>query len=86
MSRPRILLAEPDRFSPEAIAILESAGEVEQRACTTEELGAAFGDYDAIWFRLGHRITADMVSSGQRCRVLATPECIFHEKKNWQFH
>lgn len=73
MSRLRILLAEPDRFSPEAVALLESAGAVDQRACTTEELGAAFADYDAIWFRLGHRITAEMLSPGQRCRVLATP-------------
>jgi len=30
-------------------------------------------EYDIIWFRLGHRITADMLALRQRCRMIVCP-------------
>jgi D-3-phosphoglycerate dehydrogenase len=71
--RPRILLAEPDDFSPRALSLLEEVAHVDRRACTRGQLHEAFGSYDAIWFRLGHRIDAELISGPVRARVLATP-------------
>ncbi len=71
--RPKILIAEPLDFSPEALKILEAAGDVELRACDRRELAAAFRQYDVVWFRLAHRIDADMLGPKPRCRILATP-------------
>ena len=70
--RPRILVAEPKDFSPDAVKILEEAGQVELRACGRDELASAFGQYDVIWFRLAHRIDREMLSDSPRCRILAT--------------
>src|SRR6266404_1438535 len=71
--RPTILIAEPLDFSPTALKILQTAGEVELRACERGELAAAFGQYDVIWFRLAHRIDAEMLGPSPRCQILATP-------------
>ncbi len=73
---PRILIAEPDRFSPEALAILRVAGEVELRTVPTGELAPALREYDAVWIRLGHRVTTETLATAGpdlRCRVLACP-------------
>jgi D-3-phosphoglycerate dehydrogenase len=71
--RPKILIAEPLDFSAAALKTLQSAGDVELRACDHGELAAAFGSYDVIWFRLAHRIDADLLGAEPRCRILATP-------------
>jgi D-3-phosphoglycerate dehydrogenase / 2-oxoglutarate reductase len=71
--RPKILIAEPLDFSPTALKVLQTAGDVELRTCQRGELAAAFGQYDVIWFRLAHRIDAEMLGPRPRCRILATP-------------
>jgi D-3-phosphoglycerate dehydrogenase len=71
--RPKILIAEPLDFSPAALETLRTAGDVELRACGRRELAAAFGQYDVIWFRLAHRIDADLLGAKPHCRILATP-------------
>jgi D-3-phosphoglycerate dehydrogenase len=38
-----------------------------------DELPAAFRDYDVVWMRLAHRVTADVLGPKPRCRVLAVP-------------
>ncbi len=68
----RALIAEPNDFSPEAVRILQTIAEVELRACRREELPAAFANYDIIWFRLAHPISAAVLGARPRCRVLAT--------------
>lgn len=70
---PRLLVAEPDGFSPVARARLETACDVELRRCSPAEFYAAFARYDAVWFRLGHRIRAEHLPPRPRIRVLATP-------------
>jgi D-3-phosphoglycerate dehydrogenase / 2-oxoglutarate reductase len=69
----RVLIAEPEGFSPRAVALLRERAEVELRACTRDELAAAFATHDVVWFRLGHRIDAALLAGAGRCRVLATP-------------
>jgi D-3-phosphoglycerate dehydrogenase / 2-oxoglutarate reductase len=69
----RILIAEPNRFSDRALAILQELGEVEKRSLSPEGLKDALKHYDVLWLRLGYRLTAEMLSADVRCRVLATP-------------
>ena len=70
--RPRILLAEPDRFSPRALAALTEWAEVESRRPVGDSLRAAFENYDIVWLRLGFRVTSETVRSPVRCRIVAT--------------
>jgi len=69
----RILIAEPEDFSPRAVKLLEAIGEVQLRRCGRADLAAAFREYDVVWFRLAHRIDAELLGARPRCRVLATP-------------
>lgn len=69
----RILIAEPLDFSPHAAALLGSAGQVELRACSRDELHTAFHNNDVVWFRLAHRIDSTVLTGPVRCRILATP-------------
>jgi D-3-phosphoglycerate dehydrogenase len=68
----RILIAEPLDFSAEAVSILQAVAEVDLRAWPREELARAFAEYDVVWFRLAHPITAAVLGSRPRCRILAT--------------
>jgi len=73
MARPRILIAEPGDFSPRALAQLGAWAEVVAQQTAREDWPAALRDYDAVWFRLAHRIDAALLENATRCRVLATP-------------
>src|SRR5262245_30494240 len=73
MASYRILVAEPDGFSPAARAVLERAGSVELRACDRGELASAFDRYDVVWIRLGQRVDAALLAGARRCRILAVP-------------
>ncbi|MBI3837564.1 MAG: hydroxyacid dehydrogenase [Planctomycetia bacterium] len=70
---PRILIAEPLDFSPEAVRLLETSAEVTLRATDRAGLAAAFRDFDVVWFRLGHRVDRELLAGPLRCRILATP-------------
>lgn len=72
-ARPRILIAEPERFSLRAVRLLEEAADVELRATARDALGAAFAEYDVVWLRLAHVIDADLLPAAPRCRIIATP-------------
>lgn len=72
-SRTKIFIAEPLDFSLAAVRVLQQAGEVELRQCGRDELAAAFASYDVVWFRLAHRIDAEMLGRNPRCHILATP-------------
>jgi len=68
--RPRLLVAEPDRFSGRAVEILRRAAEVELRHARGAELRDAFARYDVVWIRLGQRIDAAILGAHPRCRFL----------------
>jgi D-3-phosphoglycerate dehydrogenase / 2-oxoglutarate reductase len=69
----RIRIAEPLEFSPVAVRILQTVGEVELQACSRDELRDAFATYDVVWMRLGHRVNEAILGTSPRCRILATP-------------
>ncbi|MCC6754586.1 MAG: hypothetical protein IT266_11450 [Saprospiraceae bacterium] len=71
--RPLIWIAEPDGFCAEAIQILEAHADVVARAPGDQPLQEAFGNCDAMIFRLGFSILREDLSANQRCRFIATP-------------
>ena len=72
MNRPRILNAEPDRYSPRARAALQEVADVTEEALDREGLLRALPAYDALIVRLGHRIDAQVLDAAPRLRVIAT--------------
>lgn len=73
MSKPHLLIAEPNHFSPCALASLSAWADVTLLEVEPIEFRRAFRQQDIIWFRLGHNVTAEHLTPGQRCRLLATP-------------
>lgn len=69
----RILIAEPEDFSAEAVDLLRQAGEVVLQPWPLADLPRAFAEFDVVWFRLAHRIDASVIGPNPRCRWLATP-------------
>jgi D-3-phosphoglycerate dehydrogenase len=69
----RVLIADPEGFSPRALELLRAAAQVDLRPCPQSELRQALRSYDAIWIRLGHHIDSDLLAGEFRCRVLACP-------------
>lgn len=68
----KILIAEPLDFTPEAVRILEPAGEVDLRAIGDEEMQKAFQEYDVCWFRLARKIDKNALGNKPRCSLIAT--------------
>jgi len=73
VAKPSLLIAEPDRFSSKALEALRAWAEVTLARTSAEEFRDAFRQFDLIWFRLAHQITAAHLGAGLRCRILATP-------------
>ncbi|HPO59635.1 MAG TPA: hypothetical protein PLV53_12385, partial [Anaerolineaceae bacterium] len=72
MSAVRILNAEPDRYSPEARAILEQIGTVDNGPLTRGELLARLPEYDVLIVRLAHQIDAEVLARGERLRAIVS--------------
>ena len=70
--RPRVLNAEPDRYSPRARAALEEVAEVTEQALDREGLARALPGYDALIVRRAHRIDATVLGAAPRLRVIST--------------
>ena len=66
--RPKILIAEPDRFSEQAIAELEAFSDVVVCETAQSDVREALCDYDAIWIRLGLQIRESDLQDDLRCR------------------
>ena len=71
--RPRVLIAEPNDFSPVAQAILGEVADVHLEAWTTDRLREALETFDVFWFRLAWRIGREVLAEPLRCRYLAVP-------------
>ena len=72
MTRPRILNAEPDRYSVRARAALEEVGDVTEEALDREGLLKALPAHDALIVRLGHRVDTALLDAAPRLKVVAT--------------
>ena len=70
----RILITEPEGFSPPAAAALAGMAEVWQREVATEaELLQAVRTADILWIRLRHYISARVLDAAPHLKVIATP-------------
>ncbi len=72
MGSIRILLTESSRFSPEALELLRSAGEVQlgdlDRAALLREAAQA----DILWVRLRHHIDTEVMAAAPRLQAIVT--------------
>ena len=68
----RVLIAEPDRFSREAIVTLETVADVVRRSTSQEELGTVLEQFDVVWIRLGLRIEAEDLPANPRCGLVVS--------------
>ncbi len=74
MSRPalRILIAEPENFSAEAVRTLSRVARVECRRLKQSEMRAAMERYDGIWLRLHLGVRKSDLPAKPRCRFVVT--------------
>lgn len=70
--KPRVLNAEPDRYSPRARAALQEVAEVVEEALDREALLRRVPDFDALIVRLAHRVDREVLAAGTRLRAVAT--------------
>ncbi len=68
----RILNAEPEDYSPQALEILRSAGTVEMKALDREGLLAAVRDADILIIRLKFQIDEQVLSAAPRLKALVS--------------
>jgi D-3-phosphoglycerate dehydrogenase len=69
----KIIIAEPEDFSSEALAALSAFAEVECRSITTDEIPFALNTYDVFWFRLGFKLSSDIIAKSEKCRFIISP-------------
>ncbi len=68
----RILNAEPDNYSPDARAILDSLGQVDLGPLTRAQLLERVGDYDVLIVRLAHQIDAEVLERAGRLKAVVS--------------
>jgi D-3-phosphoglycerate dehydrogenase / 2-oxoglutarate reductase len=71
--RPTILVAEAERFSPQAVARLEQVGRVTLADLDRPGLLAGVAGADVLWVRLRHRIDEEVLAAGPGLRAVVTP-------------
>jgi len=72
MPRFHILNLEPDNYSAEASAILQSLGRVDGGPLTRRELLERIGDYEIIIVRLAHQVDREMLDRAERLKAILT--------------
>jgi len=71
-SKPKILIAESDGFSDEALAILRQKYQVELADLDREDLLTPRPDVDVLWVRLRNFIDDEVMAAFPRLRAIAT--------------
>ncbi len=66
-------MAEPDAFSPRALALLQRVADVVCDPVPPARVADALSSYDVFWFRLGYRLDAATLEQASRCSIVATP-------------
>lgn len=66
----KILIAEPEDFSKEAIELLSTVGTVTSLTTSQDMIGRALLEYDIIWIRLGLTIRAADIPEQPRCKFI----------------
>ena len=73
MPAVRILVAESERFSPEAAELLRGAGRLELAELDRAGLLAALAEVEVLWVRLRHRVDEEVLSAAPRLRAVVSP-------------
>lgn len=73
MRRLVVHVAETKDFSSEVLQRLAEFAEVRIHSIEQSQVSQALNECDVFWFRLGYKITSDMVSRDIRCRYIVTP-------------
>ncbi len=68
----KILNLEPKDYSPEAQAILEKIGSVDNGPFSRAQLKKVIGGYDVLITRLGHQIDAEILAQAKKLKVIVT--------------
>lgn len=71
--RVNILLAESSGFSPRALELLRTLGDVRQEELSGAALLAAVGDCDVLWVRLRNQIGSDVMDAAPRLKWIVSP-------------
>src|SRR5512146_2942788 len=69
----KILVAEPQGFSPLALGILQQAGEVELADPVAGPAGDSLAEAGVLWVRLRNRIDAAMLDEAPHLKIIASP-------------
>jgi D-3-phosphoglycerate dehydrogenase len=72
LARPRILVAESDRFTPRAKAILQVLGELELADLDRSGLLREAGDAEVLWVRLRHHVDAGVMARAPRLKFIVS--------------
>lgn len=73
MTRPRILITEPEGFSAVALARLDEAFAVDLGPLTRAELLVRVCDYEGLMVRLGHHLDSEVLERASHLRFIASP-------------
>lgn len=73
MNETRIILAEPEGFPEEALALLRREGRVIPCGRDSAALLAALPEANVLWVRLRHRIDAAMMAPATDLKIIVTP-------------
>jgi D-3-phosphoglycerate dehydrogenase len=69
----RILILEPNGYSPRALDILRSVATLEKNTFTAEELPAKLANYEVLIVRLGYRIDREFLAQAKNLKVIVSP-------------
>jgi D-3-phosphoglycerate dehydrogenase len=69
----KVLIAETSDFSKDALISLQNFSQVYLRDLESIDLAKALNNYDVFWFRLGFKLTADLILQSTRCKYIICP-------------
>jgi D-3-phosphoglycerate dehydrogenase / 2-oxoglutarate reductase len=68
-----LIIAETKDFSKKAIEALEQFACVDLKDIEFHEVAEALNKYDVFWFRLGFKLTSDIILQAARCKFIVCP-------------
>jgi D-3-phosphoglycerate dehydrogenase len=69
----KVIIAETSDFSENAINALEQFAGVDLKDIEYNELAEAFNKYDVFWFRLGFKLTSELILQATQCKYIICP-------------
>lgn len=69
----KVIIAETSDFSKNAINALEQFASVDLKDIKYNQLSEAFNKYDVFWFRLGFKLTSELILQATQCKYIICP-------------